>query len=87
MSETESALFADFITGSYLWLVFQLMYSSHRELPSRPRRDKAKMREYRCRIMVEGLAATQARLQDLNLTAHKQKELWENPVGHGKGMI
>ena len=45
------------------------------------------MREYRCRIMVEGLAATQARLQDLNLTAHKQKELWENPVGHGKGMI
>ena len=45
------------------------------------------MREYCRRIMVERLAATQAWLQDLNLTAHKQKELRENLVGCGRGMI
>ena len=45
------------------------------------------MREYRHRIMVEQLAAAQAQLRDLNLTAHKQKELRENPVGQGRGMI
>ena len=45
------------------------------------------MREYHCRIMVERLAAAQARLRDLNLTAHKQKELRDNPVGRGRGMI
>ena len=45
------------------------------------------MREYRHRIMVEWLAATEARLWDLDLTARKQKELKENPVGHGGGMI
>ena len=36
---------------------------------------------------MEQLAAAQARLRDLNLTAHKQKELRENLVGHGRGMI
>ena len=45
------------------------------------------MLEYCRRITVERLAAAQARLQDLNLAAHKQKELRENPVGHGRGMI
>ena len=45
------------------------------------------MHEYHRRITVERLAATQARLWDLNLTAHKQKELRENLVGRGRGMI
>ena len=36
---------------------------------------------------MERLAAAQARLQDLNLVARKHKELQENPVGHGRGMI
>ena len=36
---------------------------------------------------MERLAAAQAQLRDLNLTAHKRKELRENPVGHGRGMI
>ena len=37
--------------------------------------------------MVERLAATQAQLWDLDLTACRQKELRENPVGHGRGMV
>ena len=45
------------------------------------------MREYRCRITVEQLAAAQARLWDLDLAAHKQRELRENLVGRGRGMI
>ena len=36
---------------------------------------------------MERLAATQARLQDLDLAARKEKELRENPVGHGRGMV
>ena len=36
---------------------------------------------------MERLAAAQARLRDLDLTARKQKELRENPVGCGRGMI
>ena len=51
------------------------------------RRDKAKMREYHHRITVEQLAAAQAQLRDLDLTTHRQKELRENPVGHGRGMV
>ena len=53
MSETESTLFADLIGGSYLWAgvpadVFVTLRSTQQA-----RRDKAKMHEYRCRIMVE----------------------------------
>ena len=36
---------------------------------------------------MERLAATQARLRDLDLAAHKQRELRENLVGCGRGMI
>ena len=45
------------------------------------------MHEYHHRITVERLAAAQAQLRDLNLTTHKQKELRENLVGRGRGMI
>ena len=51
------------------------------------RRDKVKMREYHRRITVERLAATQVQLRDLDLAAHKQKELRENSVGCGRGMV
>ena len=37
--------------------------------------------------MVEQLATAQAQLRDLDLTAHRQKELRENPVGCGRGMV
>ena len=36
---------------------------------------------------MEQLAATQARLQDLDLAAQKQREMRENPVGRSRGMI
>ena len=36
---------------------------------------------------MERLAATQARLWDLDLAARKKKELRENPVGRGRGMV
>ena len=87
MSETESALFADLITGSYLWAGVPADVFVTPRTTQQVRRDKAKMREYCCRITVERLAAAQARLRDLSLAAHKQKELRENPVGHGRGMI
>ena len=87
MSETESALFADFIGGSYLWAgVLADVFVTPRTI-QQVRRDKAKTREYRRRITVERLAATQAQLRDLDLAAHKQRELRENPVGCGRGMI
>ena len=87
MSETESALFVDLIAESYLWAGVPADVFVTPRTTQQARRDKAKTREYRHRIMVEGLAATQARLWDLNLTAVKQKELRVNLVGHGRGMI
>ena len=51
------------------------------------RRDKAKMHEYCRRITVERLAAAQARLWDLDLAAHKKRELRENQVGRGRGIV
>ena len=87
MSETELALFADFIGGSYLWTGNPADIFVTPRTIQQARRDKAKMREYRRRITVERLAAAQARLWDLDLAAHRQRELRENPVGHGRGMI
>ena len=87
MSETESALFADLIGGSYLWAgVLADVFVTPRTT-QQARRDKAKTREYRHRITVERLAAAQARLRDLDLAARKQRELRENPVGRGRGMM
>ena len=83
----ESALFADLIMGSYLWAgVPADVFVTPRTI-QQARRDKAKTREYRRRITVEQLAAAQARLRDLDLAAHKKRELRENPVGHGRGMV
>ena len=87
MSETESALFADLIMGSYLWAgVPADVFVTPRTIPQ-VRRDKVKTRDYCRRITVERLAAAQARLRDLDLAARKKKELRENPVGRGRGMV
>ena len=87
MSERESALFADLIAGSYLWAGVPADVFVTLRTTQKARRDKAKTREYRRRITVERLAAAQARLRDLDLAAPKQKELRENPVGRGQGMV
>ena len=87
MSEMESALFADIIGGSYLWAGVPADVFVTPQTTQQARRDKAKTHEYRRRIMVERLAAAQAQLRDLDLAARKQRELRENPVGCGRGMI
>ena len=87
MSETELALFADLIAGSYLWAGVPADVFVTPRTTQQVRRDKAKTHKYHRRITVDRLAAAQARLWDLNLTAHKQKELRENLVGCGRGMI
>ena len=84
MSERELALFADLIAGSYLWAGVPADVFVTLRTTQQARRDKAKTHEYRHRIMVERLAAAQAQLRDLDLTTRRQKELRENPVGHGQ---
>ena len=87
MSETESTLFADIIMGSYLWAgVPADVFVTPRTI-QQARRDKAKMCEYCRRITVEQLAAAQARLRNLDLATCKKRELRENLVGRGRGMV
>ena len=87
MSEAESMLFVDLIAGSYLWAGVPADVFVTPQTTQQARRDKTKTQEYRHRITVERLAAAQARLQDLDLAARKQRELKENTVGRGRGMI
>ena len=87
MSDAESMLFGDLIRGSYLWGSAPADVFITQWTTLQARRDKAKTREYRHRIMVERLAAAQARLQDLDLVAQKRKEHALNPVARGRGMI
>ena len=87
LSGVESTLFADFIGGSYLWAGVPADVFVTPQTTQQARRDKAKSWEYRCRITVKRLAATQAWLKDLDLAAQKRWELKENPVGQGWGMI
>ena len=53
MSEAESTLFVDFIAGSYLWAGVPADVLVTPRTTQQARRDKAKTREYRRRIMVE----------------------------------
>ena len=87
MSEAESMLFADLIAGSYLWAGVPADVFVTPQTTQQARRDKAKTREYQHRITVERLAAAQAQLQDLDLAARKWRELKENLVGQGRGII
>ena len=87
MSDAKSMLFGDLIGGSYLWGSVPADVFVTQWTTQQARRDKAKTREYHRRIMVERLAATHARLQDLDLVAQKCKERVLNPVVRGRGMI
>ena len=87
MSEAELMLFMDLIAGSYLWAGAQADVFVTLRTTQQARRDKAKTWVYRRRITVEHLATAQARLQDLDLATRKQRELKENTVGRGRGMI
>ena len=60
MSDAESMLFADLIAGSYLWGSVPADVFVTQQTTQQARRDKAKTREYRCRITVEQLDAAQA---------------------------
>ena len=80
-------LFADLIAGSYLWGSVPADAFVTQQTTQQARRDKAKTQGYQCRITVKQLDAAQARLQDLDLVAWKHKELKENLVGRGRGMI
>ena len=71
MSDAESMLFRDLIGGSYLWGSAPANVFIAQQTMQQARRDKAMTREYCRRIMVEQLAAAQARLQDLDLVAQK----------------
>ena len=87
MSDAESMLFWDLIGGSYLWGGAPADVFVAQRTTQQARRYKAKTWEYRHRIMVEWLAAAQARLQDLDLVAQKRKEHALNLVARGRGMI
>ena len=62
MSNNESMLFVDLIEGSYLWGGIPADVFATQQTTQQARRDKTKTQEYCCRITVERLAATQARL-------------------------
>ena len=87
MSDHESVCFADLIAGSYLWAGSPADIFVTQRTMQQARRDKAKTQEYRRKITVERLAATQARLQDLDLVAQKRKERALNPVRRGRAII
>ena len=87
MSDHESTHLADLIAGSYLWAGSLADVYVTQQTTQQARRDKTRMQEYHRRITVEWLAATQARLQDLDLVAQKHKERALNPAGRGRGMI
>ena len=87
MSDHESVHHTDLIAGSYLWASSLPDVFVTQQTMQQARRDKARTQEYRRRIIVERLAAAQARLQDLDLVAQKCMERALNPVGRGRGMI
>ena len=50
------------------------------------RMDKTKTRDYRHRVTVEEMAATEAHLKQMDLTARKREERKKNPELHGRVM-
>ena len=87
MSDHKSVHFTDLIAGSYLWASSPADVFITQQTTQQVRRDKAKTQEYHRKIIIEWLAAAQARLQDLDLVAQKCKERALNLVGRGRGMI
>ena len=87
MSDREVRCYADLIMGSYLWAGSPATVFVTTRTTQEARRDKVKTREYRQKITVWWLAATQARLKDLEMVTQKCQECAANPVVRGRGMI
>ena len=87
MFDHESAHYADFIAGSYLWASSRADVVVTQQTMQQARRDKTKTLEYCRKIIIERLAAAKARLQVLDLVAQKCKEHALNLAGRGRGMI
>ena len=87
MSDHEARCYADSITGSYLWAGSPATVFVTKWTTQEARRDKVKTREYRRKITVRRLAATQARLKDLEMVTQKCQERAANLVARGRGMI
>ena len=87
MSNREARCYADLIMGSYLWAGSPATVFVTKWTTQEARRDKVKTREYRRKITVWQLAATQARLKDLEMVTQKCQERAANPVVRGRGMI
>ena len=87
MSDREAGCYADLITGSYLWAGSPATVFVTKQTTQEARRDKAKTREYRRKITVRRLAATQARIKDLEMVTQKCQERAVNPVARGRGMV
>ena len=87
MSDREARCYADSIMGSYLWAGSPATVFVTRRTTQEARRDKIKTREYRRKITMRWLAATQARLKDLEMVTRKHQERAANLVARGRGMI
>ena len=87
MSDHEARCYADLIMGSYLWAGSPATVFVTKRTTQEARRDKIKTREYRRKITMWQLAATQARLKDLEMVTQKRQESAVNPVVRGRGMI
>ena len=74
MSDCEAGCYADWIEGSYLWAGSPATVFVTKRTTQEARRDKAKTREYRWKITVRRLAATQARIKDLEMVTQKRQE-------------
>ena len=72
--------------GSYLWAGSPATLFVTKRTTQEARRDKVKTREYRRKITVQRLAATQARLKDLEVVTQKRQECAADPVARGRGM-
>ena len=87
MSDREAGCYADRKEGSYLWAGSPATVFVTKQTTQEARRDKAKTREYRRKITMQRLAATQARIKDLEMVTQKRQEHSANPVARGRGMI
>ena len=87
MSDCQARCYADLIMGSYLWAGSPATILVTKRTTQEARRDKIKTREYRRKITMRRLAATQARLKDLEMVTQKCLECTVNPVARGRGMI
>ena len=87
MSDCKARCYADLITGSYLWAGSPATVFVTKRTTQEVRRDKVKTRDYRQKITMRRMAATQVGIKDLEMVTQKRQERSANPVGRGRGMI